>query len=278
MGMFFLSGLYYGVRSSFGYERIVGNSEFTLKFYKNIMENNEFIKSLIFTSKISLISGVLSIFISLILIYFFYLNMRYGYFKSKLFEKLFEIPLIVPYLVGAYGVLIFFMESGILSGILIKLGIIETYKNFPIITNDKRGIGIIITYIWKTVPFILIVTLPILKRINSRWDSLGKIFKMSDFKFFIKVIFPLLTPTLMLNFFIIISYFFSSFETPYILGVTYPQSLAVYIYNLYSRSQLEDRGTVMAINIVVSLISLTSGVLIYGLFKYLKKTDEKGWM
>ncbi|MGX6590596.1 ABC transporter permease [Cetobacterium ceti] len=278
MCMFFLYGLYYGVSNSFGYKKIVGKSGFTLEYYKKVLESRGFYESLFFTSKIAIISGIIAVLISIFVMYIFYLNLKYKYVKSQLFQRVIESPLLVPYLIGAYIILIFFMQSGILSLFLEKIGIIDNYKSFPIITNDKFGVGIIITYVWKTVPFILMMGIPVIKRINTRWDSLGKIFNLSDFQFFKKILLPLLFPTLTISFFIILAYFFASFETPYILGVTYPESLAVYVFNIYSRGKLEDRSIVMVINIFISLISLGTGVIVYLIFKFFKKYDEKGWL
>ncbi|MGL4980703.1 MAG: ABC transporter permease subunit, partial [Fusobacteriaceae bacterium] len=192
-------------------------------------------------------------------------------------QKLVESPLLAPYIIGAYSILVVFMQNGVLSMILQKIGIIESYRYFPILTNDKDGYGIIITYLWKTVPFIVMMSMPVVKRVSDRWDNLAKVYGLSDFGFYKKITLPLLAPTLVVSFFIILSYFFISFETPYLLGVTHPKSLAVYIYDIYSRGELEERGYVMAMNIVVSIISLLTGGVISLFLKFFSRFDDKGW-
>ena len=277
IGIFYLYGLFYGILNSFGYYRVVGESFFTLEFYKKILENKALYSTLVFTAKISFISAVISLVFSIVIIYFLYINIKKKLISPNVIQKLIESPLLVPYLIGAYAVLIVFMQNGILSTLFQKLGWIESYQQFPILTNDRNGVGIIITYVWKTIPFITMMSMPTVKRISNRWDPLARVYNLGSFGFFRKIVLPLIAPTLVISFFIILSYFFIAFETPYLLGVTHPKSLAVYIYDIYSRGSLEERGYVMAMNIAISLFSLAIGGFIAGLLKIFSKLDEKGW-
>lgn len=277
MGIFYLYGLFYGIMNSFGYYRIVGESFFTLEFYKKMFENKALYSAIIFTTKISIVSAVLSLVLSVGIIYLIYINIKRKSIPPNLFQKLIESPLLVPYIIGAYAVLIVFMQNGILSNFFQWMGWIENYQKFPILTNEKMGIGIVITYVWKTIPFIVMMTMPIVKRISDRWDPLAKVYNLNSWGFFLKIVLPLISPTLIISFFIILSYFFIAFETPYLLGVTHPKSLAVYIYDIYSRGSLDDRGYVMAMNISISLFTLIIGGVVAGLLKIFSKLDEKGW-
>lgn len=263
--------------NSLGFYRVIGESKFTMEYYLKIFQDIGFINSLIFTTKIAVIASVISLILSIGVLFILYINMKERYFYPKIVEKLMETPLFVPYLIGGYGILICFMQSGLLSELCIKLGIIKSYKEFPILTNDRAGIGIIITYIWKTIPFIVLTSTPILKRILNKWSSLSKIFKVGDREFFLKIALPIMGPNLIISFFIIFSYFLVSFEAPYILGVTNPKSLAVYIFDQYTRGALEERGVVMAMNIITLILNLFFGGIIYLVTKKLLKNRERGW-
>lgn len=277
MFFFYFYGLFYGLSTSFGFNSIGGDSNFTLINYFKVFQDKHLYSSIIFTSKISLISGIISLLISIIIIYLIYLNSKKKFLFPTFFQKIVEAPLFVPYLIAAYGILILCMQKGVLSTLLINLNIINNYQEFPILTNDRFGIGIIITYIWKTIPFIVMMTLPVVKRISNKWEPLGHIYNLSEFKFFIKIILPLIFPTLTIAFFIIFSYFIVAFETPYLLGVTYPKSLSVYIYELYSRGSLNERGFIMAINILISVFTLLMGYLAIKILNSFSKYDDKGW-
>lgn len=84
-------------------------------------------------------------------------------------------------------------------------------------------------------------------------------------------------PSLLMSFFIIIAYMFTAFETPYILGVTYPKALAVMAYDMYSKGNLADRPNLMVINMFISLVSMTGGVLVYCLHRFTVGKNQRAW-
>lgn len=271
--VFFLYGLYYVFMTSVGYNRVLQKSEFTLDFYKEVLSSKEFLESLKYTVKINFISAIIAFILTIVIIYLIFLSRRKGYCYSKSFQKIIEAPVFIPYLVGSYGILLLLMKGGLLNKILIEMKILE----FPILTNDVNGIGIIVTYVWKALPFMTMMTLPIVLRVDKKWDVLGKIYNLNDYNFFKKIVLPLILPALSASFFIVIAYLFASFETPYILGVTHPSVLAVTVFNMYAKGNLDLRGKIMVINIVISLISLLCGLAVYLTLKYFSKFKDREW-
>ena len=277
IGVFFLYGFFQGFLQSFGLYRIVGESSFTLDYYMETIKSKSFWDSLLFTSRMAVVSSTVSLLISVGIIYIIYMNMERKFVKEERFQKIVESPLLVPYLIASYLILILFMQSGTISKLMVALGIIEDYSKFPILTNDRRGIGIMIAYIWKTTPFIVMMAIPVLKRVKSKWDSLAHIFNVGKTRFFFEVALPLMGPSLLMSFFIILAYIFTAFEVPYMLGVTYPKALAVGAYEIYSRGSLDDRPSLMVINMIISFISLGSGVLVYIINKVFVGKNKGAW-
>ena len=277
IGVFFLYGFFQGFLQSFGLYRIVGESSFTLDYYMETIKSKSFWDSLLFTSRMAVVSSTVSLLISVGIIYIIYINMERKFVKEERFQKIVESPLLVPYLIASYLILILFMQSGTISKLMVALGIIEDYSKFPILTNDRRGIGIMIAYIWKTTPFIVMMAIPVLKRVKSKWDSLAHIFNVGKTRFFFEVALPLMGPSLLMSFFIILAYIFTAFEVPYMLGVTYPKALAVGAYEIYSRGSLDDRPSLMVINMIISFISLGSGVLVYIINKVFVGKNKGAW-
>ncbi|WP_394698271.1 ABC transporter permease [uncultured Ilyobacter sp.] len=275
--LFFIYGFIYGLLQSFGLNKITGESVFTLEYYIKVLKSESFLDSLVFTSKMALCSSFLSLLISIGLLFFLYLNLKSGYFKGGYFKKIIESPLLVPYLVASYLILILLLQNGFISRCLVSTGIIESYREFPIITNDEKGIGIMLTYVWKTCPFVVMMSFPVLQRINKKWDAVAYIFGVGKIRFFFEVVLPLMGPSLLMSFFIIIAYMFTAFETPYILGVTYPKALAVMAYDMYSKGDLADRPNLMVINMFISLVSMTGGVLVYYLHKFTVGKNQRAW-
>lgn len=276
ISLFFLYGIYYVIMTSFGYNRIIGESSFTLEYYKTLMFSKEFLENLKYTIKINLLTGGISLFLTIALLYLIYINRNSKYFKN-IFKKILEFPVGISYLTGAYALVLLLSRGGILGRNLVKVGIIESIRDFPILINDSYGIGIILGYIWKVVPFMTMMCIPIMADIEKRWRDLGVLYNLNDYNFFKKIVFPMLIPNLALSFFLVLAYLFSAFETPYILGVTYPRTLSVQMYELYREGDVELRGQVMAINVIVTLIALIISFTSYLILKYLTKFKEREW-
>lgn len=263
--------------TSFGYNRILTKSYFTLEYYREVIYSKEFYESLIYTIKINSIASIFAFILTIGVLFLVFISKRRGYFHTKFFQRVIEAPVFVPYLVSAYGVLLLLMRRGILNKILFKIGIISSIDDFVILTNDRYGVGIILTYVWKALPFMTMMTLPIVFRIDKKWDSLGKIYNLSDITFFKKIVFPLVFPTLSISFFIVLTYLFAAFETPYILGVTHPRVLSVLVFDTYTKGSLDMRGKIMVMNILISSISLLFGGVMCLVLKFFTKFEERAW-
>lgn len=276
ISLFFLYGIYYVIIISFGYNRIIGESGFTLEYYKTLIFSREFLENLKYTLKINLLTGGISLFLTIAFLYLIYVNRNSKYLRNIL-KKILEFPVGISYLTGAYALVLLLSRGGILGRYFVKFGIIESIKDFPILINDRYGIGIIFGYIWKVVPFMVMMCTPMMIDIDRRWKDLGALYNLNDYKFFKKIIFPLIIPNLALSFFLVLAYLFSAFETPYVLGVTYPRTLSVQMYELYREGDIELRGQVMAMNVIVTLIALIISFITYLTMKYLIKFKEREW-
>ncbi|MGL5904870.1 MAG: ABC transporter permease [Cetobacterium sp.] len=275
--LFFIYGIYYALLTSIGYNRIFEKSYFTLNYYSEILTSTYFYKSLIYTVKINSISLFISFFLTIIILFLIFYSKKENYFYARIFQKIVEMPVFIPYLVSSYGVLVIFMKRGLLNNFLLNTNLIETINDFPILTNDKLGVGIIITYVWKSLPFMVMMSSPIVFRAEKKWNSLGIIYNLSHLQFFKKIILPLVFPSISISFFIVSAYLFASFETPYILGVSYPKVLSVMVFDMYTKGSLELRGKIMAINILISVISLLFSGVMYFVLKKISKFDEREW-
>lgn len=258
MTCFYLYGLYYVLMSSFGFFGIE-KSEFTLDNYRKVFTTPDFYSSLVYTVKLNLFAAVFSLIISIIILYLIFLGNRRVERFNTYFSKILELPIYISYLIATYGIFILSIHY------------------FPNLVNDDYGVGIILTFVWKTTPFIIMMAIPVLLEIDNKWRKLGTIFGMKDLKFYTKIVLPMLFPTLIMSFFIILAYFFSAFETPYILGKTYPQTLSVYIFELYSTRGIGSRGVVMVLNIILSLFTLSIGGVIYLIMYKLIGEKDRRW-
>ncbi|MGL4534125.1 MAG: hypothetical protein ACRCUA_03580 [Fusobacteriaceae bacterium] len=277
MSICFVYSIIYGVMGSLGFNKIVGIDEFTFEFYKKLIQTSEFKDSFIYTLKLTFISSLASALISVLILYFIYSNINLKFINNEFFKKVVEIPLLVPYIIGTYMILALLSQRGILSQFVFKIGFINNHEEFPVLTNDKHGVGMICTYIWKSSAFIVAMSVGTLFKVEKKWRDLKKILNISEGQFFRTVVFNILAPGLITSYIIVFTYIFTSFETPYILGVTYPKTLSLYAYELCIHGGLESRGVLMALNVLITFASVGLGGISYFLASKWIKKDIVGW-
>ncbi|MTI48765.1 MAG: ABC transporter permease subunit [Firmicutes bacterium] len=266
----FIGGILYGIFESIGFSPLVGEKQVTLKYYLEIFNSDDFWQAFFTTIRIASLSTIFSVILGVLIIYFLYImKVNKKNQSAILAQRLFQVPMLFPYLVFSYIVYIIFSSTGWCSRILYGLGIIDSMDDFPIMINDRFGWGIIIAYVWKTSPFVVLMLYPVLLKVPLSLIDAAKVFGANKFTAFKEVVFPLLISPLKLSAFIVFSYSFLAFEVPYILGVTYPKTLSVYSYLTYTTGNLSERPKAMAIN-----IASTFCVIVIGLIFYLLKKGE----
>lgn len=278
IGLLFFGGLFEGLLHSFGYFPAANQYQFHIDGYRNLFYSKEFWDSLLMTFRIaaisSLVAGVLGVFVSICL---FMLGKSAKNSQNRFWHRFFQLPLIIPHLVGAYLMVLLFMQSGWFSRVLASLGIIEEISDFPILINEPYGWGIIFTYAWKEAPFISLLVYPVLLRIHRSWLEVARVFGANPLTFIREIVIPLIMPTWISATFIVFAFTLSAFEVPYLLGVTYPRMLPVYSFHLYTSGGLADRPQALAVNIILTILTAILGIIAYRISKRWMTKEGGGW-
>lgn len=248
----FLSGLFMIFIQSLGYFKAIGLTEFTLKYYKEVLSSQGFLSSLGFSLYISLVSSVIAVFFGVLLAY----SILRSNYRKGIEEMLYKFPIIVPHIVAALLVYNILSQSGILPRILHAIGIIESQYNFPSLLYDKKGIGIIIGYLWKEIPFVAMVVYTILSNINDKLSDVAHNLGANNRQVFFHVLLPLILPSIFSSFIIIFAFSFGAYELPFLLGPTTPKALPVKAYIEYTNPSLANRPYAMVINMILTVVSL----------------------
>lgn len=243
-------GVIEGILQSLGFMPSLGMEEVTFKYYTELFKDGEFIKSLLFSLKTSLISSILSVIIGVFIAYILYKR------KSRLNNLIIKLPMVIPHIVVVFIVLSIFSQGGYISRIMNNLFMISDFNEFPLFINDQDGIGIVLAYLWKEIPFVAIITYDILNNINKDLVIAAKNLGANKGQIFSKILLPLSKKSIITSFLIIFAFSFGAFEIPYLLGPTMPKALPVKAFIEYSSSDLFNRPYAMAINTVLSFISL----------------------
>ncbi len=219
----FGGGLVLGFIQGLGYLPAAGFDSFTTAHFRQVLRDPDFFKSLGLTFYISvtatIVAACLGVMAALALVSFSGPH-RIGYF-------FFQIPLTVPHLVIAVAVLFMMSPTGLMSRAAMALGVIDSSSQFPLLVNDRWGVGIIAAYVWKEVPFIALMILAVLKNAGLELLDVGRTLKADRWQRFRYIVLPLILPGLGAACLIVFAFTFGAFEVPYLLGRTHPVMLPV---------------------------------------------------
>lgn len=275
LGLFF-GGLFEGLAQSLGYFPAAGQFDVSLEAYRRLIDSADFWSSLGLTLRIALLSTVLSGIVGLgAAVGLANLSHRFSR-SSRMLQRAFNFPLLVPHFVGAYLMVLLWMQSGWLSRMLYTLGFIQEIQDFPVLINDPWGWGIILTYVWKEAPFIALMVFPVLVKIYSEWLEVAHVFGAHSWQFFREVLAPLLFPAWFSACLMVFAFTFSAFEVPFLLGVTYPKMLPVYAYTTYAGGGWNNLPEAMAVNVLLALATALLGGLAYRLMRRWSKNETGG--
>jgi putative spermidine/putrescine transport system permease protein len=264
----FVGGFVFGILQSVGYFSVISGSEQKISFdaYLAAFQNETVRSGIILTFRVAILSTVLSTIIALAISLMISRTKR---FQSVLISiTQFNIP--IPHVVAATGVLLTFSQSGIVSRLTNHFGITDGSSDFPIITNDPFGYGIIMSYLWKEVPFLCVLILSALRGPVTNLDETAKTLGASYGFRLRKVILPYIFPSILSGTIIVFAFSFGSYEVPYLLGEPYPSTVSVVAYQLYTNRDLANRPTAMALATITSVVI---GLLVYA---YMKLTQQEG--
>lgn len=248
----FGGGMLFGIVQSLGYFPAIGLEDLTLDHYVDALTDRTFVRSLWLTFRIALTvtlgSVVLATGIALVL--------RFGFPGSRIATLIFGIPLPVPHLVAASGLVLLVTQSGILSRAGAGIGWIDRPADFPVLVFDHPGIAIILTFLWKEVPFIGIVVLAVLKSIGPQYEEMARTLGAGAWQRFYHVLLPLIMPGVLSASVIVFAFTFTNYEVPLLLGVNSPTTLPVLAFRQYQDPDLGLRPQALATSIILAVIAL----------------------
>lgn len=169
---------------------------------------------------------------------------------------LFGATLAVPHLVAAVCMLLLLSQSGWLSRLSHAVGLTATQADFPALTNDAFGWGIIAAYVWKETPFIAVLALAALGRGADQLEDAARTLGAGPWQRLRHVTIPILAAPVAAGSVLVFAFAASSYEVPYLLGRPYPTTLPVVAYQLYRDTDLTSRPQAMAVALVIAALTM----------------------
>ncbi|WP_367569366.1 ABC transporter permease [Lacrimispora sp.] len=268
----FMIGLITGITQSLGVIPAFGLKEPTYFYYKEVLSRPDMVQSLLYSLKIALVSAALATAGGV-----FFCSICVVRQKNRgMMMRIIQLPIIIPHVMAALFILNIFSRNGILARIAYALGMIREQAQFPMVIYDSHGIGIIMAYLWKEIPFIIYFVIGLMANINGNLGEAAVNLGAGPWTVFWKVTLPLCRNTIVSGFLIIFVFALGAYELPLLLGATIPKALPVLAYQQYIHPDLRNRPYAMALNGIIIAVSLLSALIYFLMMQKNMKnlTDE----
>lgn len=250
--------LAYGVAQSLGMLAIIGTSQVSLDAYRELLSGvgpagREFWPALGFSLWVSLASTGLAALGALLVAAALGGRRRTADGPTLL---LLNLNLAFPHLVWAVALSLLLAQSGLLARIAAALGLIDAPAQFPVLVRDRYGLGIILHYVSKEIPFLVLIVLAVLRTQGAQYDLVAENLGAGYWQRLRYVTLPLVLPALAAGSALVFAFSFGAYEVPALLGVRYPRTLAVLALEFFVNPDLNRRAAGMAISLIISLVTL----------------------
>ncbi|MFV0425026.1 MAG: ABC transporter permease [Bacilli bacterium] len=251
------------IKTSFGLFVFTGN-EFSFSFYEEILTDSQFYKSLIYTIYLGVIPTIVSVTFGVGLAILAFLI----YKREKKMFALAKFPIVISYSIYTFSVILLIMQTGLISRVLYFFNIIDESSSFPLLVYDKYGVGIMIVYLLKQVPFVFFVVYGTLVKVGRKYIDTSYNLGANTLETIFKVILPTIKSSIISVFLLCFAFNFGTFEVPYILGNPKYETIAVMSYRYYTSPTLEQRPLSMVINVLIIAVCFIA------LFFYINRSKK----
>lgn len=257
--LIFCAGMINGVLQSLGYLPSFDLNTLTLKYYAEVFANPVMLQSIGYSLWIAAVSSVVASVLGTVLCF---LIVSTGKAKSS-FASLMKLPILIPPLIVAVFMISIFSQTGIVARVFFQLGLISSPEHFPALLFHPNGIGVILGYLWKEIPFVCYFVMTMMGNITETLEQTAMGLGATRWKSFLYITLPLCKPTILNSFFIIFAFSFGAFELPFLLGATLPKALPVMAHLEYTHPDLLHRPYAMVLNTVMMAICFFVSILYY---------------
>ncbi|HEU4326516.1 MAG TPA: ABC transporter permease subunit [Roseiflexaceae bacterium] len=262
MALLFGASAVYGVAQSLGYLPVIGQERLSLDAYAALLSGQgpagrEFWPSLAFSLWVSGASTLLSAAGALLLT----LPAARRSPGTEAGGAALNLSLAFPHLVWAVGLLLLLGQSGLLARGAAALGLIERPADFPVLVRDRYGIGIILNYVTKEIPFLALIVLAVLRGQPAGYDLAAENLGATPLQRLRFVTLPLVLPALAAGALLVFAFVLGAYEAPALLGVRYPRMLSVLALEFFTNPDLRSRAEGMAISLVMAALVVAVALL-----------------
>lgn len=252
-------GFWIILKESFGIIPTLEFEEMTFSYYLEAMNMNGFFHSVFYAIYLAVVSSVLSMVIGMWSAY--RLTRSKNQRLKNVINSIMGLGIILPYLYMVFITMLFLSQSGLISRGLYMLHVIEFPSDFPNLLYGRLGIGIIIVYVLKGIPFVTLLTLNVMSQISINFEQVAMTLGGNNKQIFKKIYLPLSRDTIVWSGMVLFAYDLGSFEVPYIFSNLKSKSFSVMLYSEYLKPSITSIPTTMAMTVILFGIGIISVIL-----------------
>ncbi len=250
------AGLLYALLYSLGLVGALSHG-FSLDAWRLLFISPTFWTSLGLSSLLATVSVVISTWLALGLVAGWQAQL-----ERPRVRLLLHFPLALPPIVAAFVSFQWLGSSGMLARMAWQLGWINDAGTFPPLINDPYYVGVVLTMLLLTFPFLLLLFLNYYQSANlPQFTQLATTLGASPGYIRAHIVRPVLLrralPTLLLY----AVFLFGSYEVPLLLGRQSPAMISIFISQKFGRFNLNDVPVAYAATGVYALLVITAILL-----------------
>ena len=173
--------------------------------------------------------------------------------NSRVGQAAAMLPMAVPHVAAALAALLLLGQSGLLSRVSYALGLTSTAGAFPALVYDRTGIALVLTYLWKELPYLTLTAMAVLLNDTRGLEEVARTLGATPRQAFWRVTWPQLwrgtAPAAIAAF----AFLVGQYEMPALLAPSDPVPLSILTFERASDPNLARRGEAH----VLGLLALT---------------------
>ncbi len=260
IAILFGTSVVYGVSQSLGYLPFLQQETVSLQSYRAVLFDSryatQFWRGLVFSLYVSSASTVLAAASALLVMLLWGERLRAASSGARQVASAINVHLSFPHLVWAVGLSLLLAQSGVLARIATLFGLIDAPADFPIVIRDRWGIGIILHYVTKETPFLLLVMLGSLHSQPAAYHLVAENLGATRWQRLRYITLPMVLPSLLAGSLLVFAFVFGAYEVPAVLGVRFPEMLSVVALDFFLNPDLHSRAEGMAISVIMAVVVL----------------------
>ncbi len=173
---------------------------------------------------------------------------------DRVARSLAVLPLPLPHLVAAAGAVLVLAQSGLLGRLLVALGLAAGPADVPALVYDRAGVGMILAFAWKELPFLALVAFTVLGARAAEAEEAARTLGARPLDVARRVTLPLLWRGLLPAAVAAFIFVAGNYEAAALLAASDPAPLPVLTYERWLDPDLARRGDAYVLTLVALLL------------------------